>query len=177
MGIPISSFQTLLQGAGRNMFRKFFLKPLPCVGIERTDPDVLLSFSRCLGTESAATDAGAQPRPIGSGKAMTREPGTIDKRLNQKRPDPITRLPIVGQARQNQTEHFGSKVGAVNLLPYQKPGEAYNFLQMPEASIGAPPDPTVAGAETKCRRSESQCTQPPMRTVNKISHLRAERGH
>jgi hypothetical protein len=105
---------------------------------------------------------------------MTRESGTIDKRFDQKRPDTITRLPVVSQARQNQTQHLRSKVGAVNLLAYQKSGEADNFLQMPEASISGPTDPTVTGAETKCRWSESQCTQPAMSAANKISHLGAD---
>jgi hypothetical protein len=107
---------------------------------------------------------------------MTRESGTIDKRFDQQRPDTITRLPVVRQARQNQTQHFGSKIGAVNLLAYQKSGKADNFLQMPEASICGPTDPTVAGAETECRWSESQRTQPAMSAANKISHLGADQG-
>jgi len=83
-------------------------------------------------------------------------------------------LPVIRQARQNQAQHLRSKIGAVNLLAYQESGEADNFLQMPETSISGPADPTVAGAETKCRRSESQCTQPAMRAANKISHLGAD---
>jgi hypothetical protein len=107
---------------------------------------------------------------------MTRESGTIDKRFDQKRPDTITRLPVVSQARQNQTQHLRSKIGAMNLLANQKPGEADNFLQMPEASTGGPTDPRVTGAETKCCWSESQRTQPSMSAANKISHLSADQG-
>jgi hypothetical protein len=129
-----------------------------------------------LGTEPTAANASAKAHPIGSGKTKTRESGTVDKGFDQKRPDTITGLPVISQARQNQAQHLRSEIGAADFLAYQKPGESDDFLQMPEASIGGPTDPLVAGAEAKCRRSKSQRTQPPVSTADEVAHLGADQG-
>ena len=127
---PIFPCQTLFQRLRGQRRRHLGLELRAGPPVQRKNPDVLQTLDRRFRTQAATPRADPHPQPVGRAQGESREPGSIHVGLHQLRSNPVTRLPVVGQPRQHQTQRLGNQIGAVNFVANEQAGQTDHLAQV-----------------------------------------------